>query len=256
VPAEVDCAGPGLDPTFFPAPRESPVELRSPYASSVDESRRLQADAALSERWSRYYAAAGGDPRPTLLAALERFEGEGAHRERLAVDLGCGTGRDTLELLRRGWRVLAIDAQIEAIDHLRQHEAIASPDRLQTLVADFESARWPSVALVNASYSLPFCSPDGFALLWGRIVGSLSAGGRFCGQLFGDHDEWASPPSGAAGGWSSPPGMTFHTRAEVEELLAGFEVEQLVEIDEDGTTAVGDAKHWHLFHVVARKLDD
>jgi len=26
-----------------------------------------------------------------------------------------------------------------------------------------------------------------------------------------------------------------------------------VEVDEDGTTAVGDAKHWHLFHIVARK---
>ena len=67
----------------------------------------------MSRPWSRYYAAAGQDPRETLLAALERFDAEG--RAGLAVDLGCGTGRDTFELLRRGWRVLAIDAQSEAL---------------------------------------------------------------------------------------------------------------------------------------------
>jgi tellurite methyltransferase len=47
--------------------------------------------------------------------------------------------------------------------------------------------------------------------------------------------------------------MSFHSRDEVLTLLRGLEVEHLQEIDEDGTTAVGDAKHWHLFHVVARK---
>jgi SAM-dependent methyltransferase len=211
--------------------------------------------AAVTERWTRYYAAAGGDPRPTLLAALERFEDDETEHERLAVDLGCGTGRDTLELLRRGWRVLAIDAEIEAIERLGQlDEAVVAWDRLQTLVADFESAHWPSVALVNASYSLPFCPPGSFARLWERIATSLLPGGRFCGQLFGDRDEWASPGKPTAG-WSSPPGMTFHTRADVDMLLRDFEIEQLIEIDEDGTTAVGDPKHWHLFHVVAQKRD-
>lgn len=208
----------------------------------------------MSEGWARYYDAAGGDPRPTLLTALERFDAEAADCERLAVDLGCGTGRDTLELLRRGWRVVAIDAQEEAIDRLRERdERLVSSDRLQALVADFESARWPAADLVNASYSLPFCAPESFAALWSRITTSLSRGGRISGQLFGDRDEWASVPPTAGGEWSSPPTMTFHTRAEVDELLRDFVLEQLIEIDEAGTTAIGEAKHWHLFHVVARK---
>ncbi|MEC4815643.1 MAG: methyltransferase domain-containing protein [Scytonema sp. PMC 1069.18] len=37
---------------------------------------------------------------------------------RFAVDLGCGDGRDTVELLRQGWRVLAIDGEAEAIARL------------------------------------------------------------------------------------------------------------------------------------------
>jgi tellurite methyltransferase len=209
---------------------------------------------SVSERWNRYYAAAGDDPRETLLAALERFEAEPPNRERLAVDLGCGTGRDTKELLRRGWRVLAIDAQEEAIERLReQDDVLAAQDRLETLVADFESATLPANDLVNASFSLPFCPPESFARLWQQVVSSLLPGGRFCGQLFGDRDEWASRPLTSSDASSSPLAMTFHTRAEVDELLRDLEIEQLVEIDEDGKTAVGDDKHWHLFHVVARK---
>jgi len=72
----------------------------------------------VSQGWTRYYDAAGVDPRPTVLAALERFDRE-SPGARFAVDLGCGTGRDTLELLRRGWRVLAIDSQAEAIERAK-----------------------------------------------------------------------------------------------------------------------------------------
>ena len=205
----------------------------------------------MSRPWSRYYAAAGQDPRETLLAALERFDAEG--RAGLAVDLGCGTGRDTFELLRRGWRVLAIDAQSEALELLREREeARSAGERLQTEVASFVEATWPEADLVTSSFSLPFCPPDRFPDMWARIVASLRPGGRVCGQLFGDRDEWATR-EGREEGWSSPTPMTFHTREEVEQLLDGLDVEELNEVDEDGATAIGDRKHWHLFHVVARK---
>ncbi|MGH7493349.1 MAG: hypothetical protein ACREOO_13290 [bacterium] len=52
-------------------------------------------------------AAADAPPRETLLAALARFEGEeSANLRRTAVELGCGAGADSLELLRQGWNVL------------------------------------------------------------------------------------------------------------------------------------------------------
>ena len=85
--------------------------------------------------WGRYFDLAGDDPRPTLLDALDRFAAPG-----LAVDLGAGTGRDTAELLRRGWSVIAIDGEPEAIERL--HALVGGPSRarLETRVGRFEEA--------------------------------------------------------------------------------------------------------------------
>ena len=185
--------------------------------------------------WTRYYDAVGDEPRDTLLEALDRFESPG-----LAVDLGCGTGRDTIELLRRGWRVVAIDSEPEGIRRLRA--ATGDDERLETQVAPFEDAALPRSELVNASFSLPFCRRERFEELWAGIGESLAPGGRFCGQLFGDRD-----------GWAPDPGITFLAREQVENLLGAYDVERLDEVEEDSTTAVGDAKHWHVFHVVARR---
>jgi tellurite methyltransferase len=201
----------------------------------------------MSEGWGRYYdAAKGGAPRETLLFALDLFEREGGGgRERLAIDLGCGEGRDTVELLRRGWRVLAIDAEREAIERLR-----ARPDRdsdaaarLETLMISFEEADWRRADLVNSSFALPFCPPGQFPALWGRIASSLRRGGRFSGQLFGVGDSWAPDPA-----------LSFHRRADVEHMLQAFQLERFDEIEENGSTALGEPKHWHVFHIVARKL--
>ena len=185
--------------------------------------------------WVRYYDATGDVPRETLLAAMEGFATPG-----VAVDLGCGAGRDTLELLRRGWRVIAIDSEEEAIRRLRANTG--DDELLETQVARYEDAAFSSCDLVNASWSLPFCPPDAFDAVWGRIVGAIRSGGRFCGHLFGERDEWSDQSD-----------MTFHSRGEAERLFAAFELEQFDELDEDGETALGTPKHWHVFNIVARK---
>ena len=67
--------------------------------------------------WAGYYAWSGGrEPRSLLLAACEEL---GAGRGRLAIDLGCGGGTDALELLARGWSVLAVDAEPAGLALLR-----------------------------------------------------------------------------------------------------------------------------------------
>jgi SAM-dependent methyltransferase len=198
--------------------------------------------------WEAYYnAVIGSPPRETLLTALAKFDPEPKDvNPRLAVDLGCGEGRDTVELLQRGWRVLGIDGEAEAIARLQGRPDI-DPDRLKQQFASqvvlFEDVTLPeSIDLVNASFSLPFCSPEHFQNLWQKIVDSLKLGGRFCGQLIGARDSWAMYTS-----------TNYHSREHVEALLQPFEIEMLEEEEHPGKTAIGEDKYWHIFHIVARK---
>lgn len=216
---------------------------QSSQSRHPDEAESLEPQR-FHRRWQDYYRAVEGrPPRPTLLAALDQFEGESSHSSPpFAVDLGCGDGRDTVELLRRGWRVLAIDGEPEAITRLRQRPDL---DRsgLETRVQRFEVLTLPpAVDLINASFCLPFCPPTDFPDLWEEIGIALRTGGRFCGQLLGNRDDWATYPD-----------LTHHHRAQVEQLLTGFDIEQLDEEEHPGRTALGDEKYWHLFNIVARK---
>ena len=191
----------------------------------------------MTEDWTAYYDATGDEPRETLLDALGRFEKPG-----LAVDLGFGTGRDTAELVRRGWRVIAIDADPEAMARLAARTDF-DHTRVTAQTARIEQAIWPGVDLVSSSFTLPFVPAAAFGDVWMRIVDSLRDGGRFCGQLFGDRDTWAAT------------GVTCFTQREVEALLSGLCVERLDEEEHDSEDALGTPKHWHLFHIVARKDD-
>ncbi len=198
-------------------------------------------------RWTDYYEAIiDRPPRETLIAALNRFttESHPNHQSRagFAVDLGCGNGRDTAELLRRNWRVLAIDGHPEAITQLRQREDI-NRTYLETRVQRFEALTLPpNVDLINASFCLPFCPPSYFAEMWEEIVTALRPGARFCGQLFGDRDSFAIHPD-----------ITHHTRQQIDQLLQPFEIELLDEEAHPGKTPLDEEKYWHLFHIVFRK---
>jgi SAM-dependent methyltransferase len=189
-------------------------------------------------RFVNYYnATKGRPPRDTLLRALSNAREPG-----FAIDLACGDGRDTVELLRCGWQVLAIDSEPEAFARLEAREDLANRENLATLLARMEDTVLPECDLVNCSFALPFCPPERFPIFWQRVINSIREGGRFAGQLFGPRDDWAR------GG-----GMTIVTRPALDALFAAFEFEHLEEEETEGTGPAG-AKHWHIFHVVAKKL--
>jgi tellurite methyltransferase len=198
--------------------------------------------------WPAYFdAMTGKPPRETLVFALDAFDREAQGQPKppgppLAIDLGCGQGRDTYEILRRGWRVLAVDAHPEAIKRIVDGAPEADRPRLTTRVTKMEDIDWPPADLVNASFTLPFCLPADFPGVWAKIAASLRPGGRFCGQLFGDRDEWAKYPD-----------RTHQSRAEALALLEGFDVERFEEEERAGKDGLGKPKYWHVFHLVARK---
>jgi SAM-dependent methyltransferase len=194
-----------------------------------------------SAAWAAYYEKLRDrPPRRTVLKALDLFGPSAAGS--LAVDLGCGDGRDVIELLRRGWEVVAVDAEPQALKRL-QERPLPDGCMLTPILARFEEVPFPlGVRLVNSSFAMPLCEPDAFRVLWQRIREALPEGGRFSGQWYGPRDSWVGRP-----------GITFLCRDEALGLLDGFHLDVFEEEEADGVTPRGNAKHWHLFHIVARK---
>jgi tellurite methyltransferase len=194
------------------------------------------------EDWPGYFESVlGKGARETLLAALDSFAKEG-FAEGLSVDIAAREGRDTLELLRQGWRVVATDNHPDAFSFLWSRVPEALKPRLTAVEVDFVEMQVPDCDLVNASFALPFCKPEVFPELWDRIVAAIRPGGRFSGQFFWDRDSWASLP-----------GRTHHSREDVLSLLDGFEIEVMNEEERDDPPELRSPKHWQLFHVVAKK---
>jgi SAM-dependent methyltransferase len=216
--------------------------------SAPEGARRKAEHFAETRDWPGYFEAVlGKAARETLIDALARFESDGA-KPGFAIDFGCGEGRDSAELLRRGWRVLAIDGNESAFEYMKRRtnfpRVARDPARFETRLVRMEDADLPPCDLLNASFSLPFVDPARFDEVWARIVASVRTGGRFAGQLFGERDSWAALPD-----------RSHQTRARVDELLRAFLVEHFQEDERDGSDCLHNAKHWHVFHIVARKRD-
>ena len=129
---------------------------------------------------------------------------------------------------------------------MAEHAESLKNNKLHYFVTPFDGFEFPEneYDLATAMFALPFNSPETFDATFLKIKKSLKQGGIFCGQFFGINDEWSVTHTN----------MTFHTREQVEELLAGLEVLFFEEVEEDSATANGTPKHWHLFHVIGRKL--
>lgn len=191
--------------------------------------------ARAPEPWAEYFEATADRPPHAIFDLLDPLLPPGGGD---AIDLGCGAGRGTFRLLERGLRVTATDQSAEAIERIR---AKAPPDApLSLICAPFQDLALDSYDVVVACFSLFFLPPPEFALFWPRVKASVRPGGVFAGQFLGVNDEWKGR------------GYTVHDKAAAEALLDGFEVLHFEEDEEDGSTATGEAKHWHVFHVIAR----
>lgn len=196
-----------------------------------------------NRNWATFYRLTQDSPPWPLLmraAALAPSRAGGSR----ALDLGAGGGRDTRYLLAQGFWVTAVDAQPQSVALLAATPREAE-ERLRAVQSTFEDFAFDGAPydLINAHYSLPFTNPSQFASVFARLKAALAPGGLFAGQFFGDHDEWNA----------SRPGMTFHTRAEAQQALRDLEVVEFREEEEDSHIADGTPKHWHVFHILARK---
>lgn len=155
-----------------------------------------------------------------------------------ALDLGAGSLYDIEFLIHEGFK------EVIAVDQTPKFREIVAPTgALFTYIeARFEAYDFPAnhFDLVSAQYALPFVAPISFEKLWRRIMASLTEGGIFTGQLFGERD-----------GWRENVNMTFHTVDDVHRLLSASDSLVFEEQEYDEKSPRG--KHWHYFDIIMRK---
>jgi SAM-dependent methyltransferase len=185
--------------------------------------------------WGHFYTfTKDSPPWPLLIRAAS-----GTARNGHALDLGAGAGRDTRYLLEQGFEVTAVDANSGSVALL----SALPQSRLHVVQSSFEDFNFATYDLINAQFTLPFIPRSHFTDVFTRLKAALSPSGVFVGQFFGVNDQWNTPDRN----------MTFLTRAEALALLRDLEIIEFSEEDADGHVADGSPKHWHVYHILARR---
>jgi SAM-dependent methyltransferase len=192
------------------------------------------------DQWSRTYQTRtdflGADASEPARMALERFAVNGASE---VLELGAGQGRDTLLFASAGMHVVALDYAAEGLDRIReraQDEGVAG--RLETCIADVRLPLPFDDAAFDAGYAHMLLSmaltTDEVLALATEVRRVLRPNGLFVYTVRNTSD--AHYRQGAShgddryemGGFI----VHFFDRTLIERAAAGFELVDVVEMDE------------------------
>ena len=155
-----------------------------------------------------------------------------------AIDLGCGSGNETVYMVKKGIHVLAIDRQLNK-DYILNRLSEDEKKYVTFSKSSFEDINLPKTELITAFFSIPFCNPDDFDTLWNKIYNSLEDNGYFIGQLFGDRDSWSSDET-----------INTFSIERVKEYLKNYKILKFEEVE---SIRESDNKKWHFFDIIAKK---
>ena len=192
------------------------------------------------EKIEEYYKKTENS-KPNFL--LEKLINNVEIKPKNAVELGCGAGRDTLYLIKNGFKVLAIDKEdiSKIISKKLNSEELK---RFKFKCQAFEDVEIKENNLLVANFSISFCNRNYFKTFWNKIGNSILENGYFVGNFFGLNDSWTKTKKD----------MVFLTKEEVLDLFKNnFEIIFFKEVEKDEKTVLGVMKHWHIYNVIAKK---
>jgi hypothetical protein len=183
--------------------------------------------------WTNYQNKTYGDDVCKLLIDfLDKYKVNNA------IDLGCGSGNETVYMIKNGIKVLAIDRQLNQ-DFILNRLSENEKKLISFKESSFEDVELPRTNLLTAFFSIPFCNPNNFDELWNKIYNSIEDNGYFVGQLFGDRDAWNVVDS-----------INTFPINKVKAYLKKYKIIKLEEVE---YVRESDNKKWHFYDIIAQK---
>ena len=146
----------------------------------------------LREFWGFYAQDNNSTPhsRPPLLLEELFSSPLEVKGEKLALDLGSGRGTASLYLLERGWKVIAVDYSVEALNVLKQridtfNEEWLKTGQLTVIESPIDLYDFPQLFhLVVAHDVFPYLNPGHLRHVWVKIHKALAQNGHLVGSFF------------------------------------------------------------------------
>ena len=155
----------------------------------------------------------------------------------LALDVGCGDGRNAILLAEQGWRVTAVDFSPRALESGRRRATEANV-AVEFVLADVAGyvPQGPYDLITSFYIQLP---PEVRAAMLSNLCDALAPGGKL---LFVSHDRSTPLP-----GWSEADNLTLTSVETVVSELHGVEIE-IASVLGDSEMAGNDVNH-HDDHI-------
>ena len=186
--------------------------------------------------WSNYQSRTYNDDVSNLLIDFLNN-----YKVNDAIDLGCGSGNESVYMIKNGLNVVSIDRQLNK-DFILNRLDDEEKQKVTFIESSFEDVNLPKTNVVCAFFSIPFCDPKNFDTLWNKIYNSINNNGYFVGQLFGDRDAWNVVDS-----------INTFPIEKVKEYLKIYKVLKLEEVE---YVRESDNKKWHYFNIIAQKVEN
>jgi cyclopropane fatty-acyl-phospholipid synthase-like methyltransferase len=191
----------------------------------------------MSNNWKKFIEATKSrQPIGFLVDIVKKGEVSG-----LALDLGCGAGADARYLAEKGFKVVAVDNNAEAISQAKQVCAGLDVEVVAADVTNFEIEP-EKYSLIVSWNTLPFLQKEKAKEVLENIKRGLKKGGLFVFCVLGKKDEYSNKEK-----------MSFWDLDEFEKFMAGMEIVELYEKRKQEPGATGEVKFWNSIRGVIRK---
>ena len=154
---------------------------------------------------------------------------------KVATELGCGAGNDTLYLLQNGFKVNAIDTE-ETVENILENRYHGN--NLNIVIDDFSKMNLPSTDLFIANFSMIFVDDIDTTMM--NVLSSLNTNGFFIGNFIGVEDDWANT-------------RTTTTKEELENIFSDYKIMYFSEEKYYKDSFNEKNKFWHMYTIMARK---